>query len=36
MKERPAVARALAITLQEKAVDLAKDAEAQKVLVGQR
>jgi GST-like protein len=36
MKERPAVARALAITLQEKAVDLAKDAEAQKVLFGQR
>jgi GSH-dependent disulfide-bond oxidoreductase len=36
MKKRPAVARALAITLPERPIDLATDAEAQKVLFGQR
>ena len=36
MKERPAVARALAITLPDKPVDIATDADAQKVLFGQR
>jgi glutathione S-transferase len=36
MKARPGVARALAFTLPEKPVDIAKDDEAQKVLFGQR
>jgi len=36
MKARPGVAKALAFTLPEKPVDIAKDAEAQKVLFGQR
>jgi GST-like protein len=36
MKQRPAVARALAIKLPDKPVDIATDAEAHKVLFGQR
>jgi hypothetical protein len=36
MKARPGVARALAFTLPEKPVDIAKDDEAQRVLFGQR
>jgi GST-like protein len=36
MRARPATARALAFQLPDKPVDISKDAEAQKVLFGQR